>query len=283
MGLNANVMCRCYQVGRTEPPPFAEYVCYQDGYLELNLPYEEANWDKHRLFEQWLDTACEHPKMEYASEAIANWTGYRAFQQALEKAGWEHFPALKAELPENNSGLTPARAATNMLDELDYFIEHARLGAATVLVDSDNGDELHEHIVVYDGVFIHGADGLDTGVDNQGFFIRRRRDSVEVFRSARFQQRVLDSRWRRLLRRGVAEFVDLDSGRTFRSRNGVGKLSHWSDGRLQDDKGAWRFEYPAQLHVTQRERSASEFEYIIIPLRKVCEAAVKTGNPIRWG
>jgi hypothetical protein len=222
--------------------------------------------------------------MNLFSEYISNWTGYRSFQQALATAGWVHFPTLRTELPESNDGLTRALAAARMLNELSFFTAGAELGWTTALVDTDSGQELHEHIKAYDGKFLHGITGIDMGVDENGFFVcsSSARSSRELFRSIDFQQNLLNSGLRKLFRRPVAEFVDIESGRKFRNREGVFRISPWPDGRMQDDHGNVNIKYPARLQIVRRQREPSEFEHILNPLRSACQAAVETGNPISW-
>src|SRR5690242_16671064 len=121
MGLDASVMCNCYRQGKTTPCPFPEYFYVdEDGFPALNLPYE-YNEEKFDIFENWLATCCEHPNMDYAAVFVANWKGYQSFLAALEQAGWENFPMLHAELPEDNQGLTSAEAAQAALQELELF------------------------------------------------------------------------------------------------------------------------------------------------------------------
>jgi hypothetical protein len=76
-------------------------------------PYD-GHQDNHFLFNKWVYSGCEHTQMRYASEII-NWTGYRAFQQTLEAVGWDHFPVLRAELPNTNDGIPHIDAVPAML------------------------------------------------------------------------------------------------------------------------------------------------------------------------
>jgi hypothetical protein len=41
-------------------------------------------------------------------------------------------------------------------------------------------------------------------------------------------------------------------------------------------------EYPRLWHVEQRETDADDFADVIDTLLYLCQAAVETGNPIRW-
>ncbi|MEO0564341.1 MAG: hypothetical protein AAF125_19710, partial [Chloroflexota bacterium] len=56
----------------------------------------------------------------------------------------------------------------------------------------------------------------------------------------------------------------------------------WSDGSLTNERGKFRFDYPAQLHVERRKIGAEAFAYIVVPLAHLCEVAIETGNPIEW-
>ena len=78
MGLDASVMCNCYAGGLTTPPPHQEHVCVQEGYLELDTPWE-THQAEHCAFDEWMAGACAHEGMNAACEHIANWTGYRLF------------------------------------------------------------------------------------------------------------------------------------------------------------------------------------------------------------
>jgi hypothetical protein len=111
MGLDASVLCNCFRLGRTSEPPVPRDWLHIDreGYLELK-PEHDSDASFHEVYE-WMQTCCDHPDMRYVSEFIANWAGFRLFQQALSKSGWDRFPVLRRELPEVNGGLTIARYA----------------------------------------------------------------------------------------------------------------------------------------------------------------------------
>jgi hypothetical protein len=116
MGLVIRVWCRCFVEGKTHPPFSGPVKVGEDGDVYLDLPWE-GNEEKHTLFNRWRESGCEHERMSYASDVI-QWSAYRSFQQALEAAGWEHFPTLRAEMPINGQRITAANAAPQMLDEL---------------------------------------------------------------------------------------------------------------------------------------------------------------------
>lgn len=286
MGLDAWVRCRCWEEGKVKPSPFPEHTrlnLEEEAYFELDFPYK-SNKDKYALFDKWTQECCEHGDLHYARERISNWGGYRLFQEALGQAGWEHFPVLKAELPEHNGGSTAPEAAALALQELDYFEGDARLGSVAVLVDTDSGFVIFEYIRGYDGVFImSGRSGLEAGVDPQGFFLREGNPpSRELFRARRFEQRLLGAR-PLVGYDGDVEYIDTEGGQRFVGRLTVtGQEIAWPDGRMEDDRGRSRFEYPVRLHVEERQRSAADFAYIVEPLRAVFQAAVTVGNPVYW-
>src|SRR3954466_6093552 len=154
MGLDATVMCNCYAQGLTTPPPVARELIYfnRDGYLSINLPYD-GNEELVEAFDRWCEESCAHPNMWYADVRVSNWAGYRLFKWALDRAGWEHFPTLRRELPEGNDGATAARVAALALPELEYFKEQTDLGTGYFLVDTEANEVLAQHVLDYEGVF----------------------------------------------------------------------------------------------------------------------------------
>lgn len=121
MGLDASVMCNCFRLGWTSEPPVPREWLHidSDGYWSLKPEHDSIELF-YKVYE-WEQTCCEHPEMEYASEPISTWTGYRLFQQALGRVGWEQFPVLDHELPHANGGQTEAAMAALALRELDEF------------------------------------------------------------------------------------------------------------------------------------------------------------------
>jgi hypothetical protein len=157
VGLDASVSCRCWQDGLTTPPPVPRelIVCTEEDGLDLSIPYD-GNEDLYRDFYNWADSApCGHEGMRQACVYVSNWTGYRLFQEALESAGWRHFPTLQAYLPHNNGGSLPARAAPEALAELQRFTSQTRLGTCTYLADEETGEWLT--VPAYQGVFSLGS------------------------------------------------------------------------------------------------------------------------------
>ncbi|MFC4912167.1 hypothetical protein [Actinomadura gamaensis] len=256
MGLDAFVLCRCWQDGRTSEPPVPPELVKADEYG----PYVEGDAGEPE-FSVWKDgAACPHENMEAASERISNWGGYRCFQQAMEAAGWERFPVLREYLPESNGGTLPAERAREALGELASFRDRADVGRETVLLDEDTGTVLAANIRAYGGVFVwDGIAKRRVGVDERGLFVLDDADR-ELFRARRCtQRRVRAGRIRFRTEDGAETTLDLASA-------------------IGEQDGS----YPARLTVVERPLGGSYFDYAVEPLRRVCEAAVETGNPVVW-
>jgi hypothetical protein len=272
-------MCRCFVRGLTTAPPHAEHVRVNDeGCVELDLPWENHR-SEHRAFDEWMYAACAHESMEVATERISNWSGYRMFQEAIGDVGWDHFPTLRAVLPNANGGSASPLASKQCLDELQRF-EAAYEAEVAALFDSETGDVLHDYIRSYEGIFFYGGrGGLNVGVDERGLFVREREGAQrELFLARRIEQRPV-----MLGGEEAAELVDLDSNATLVVELRIhGKAIPWPDGRMQNDDGRWRFAEPARMHVAPHKRTAASFEGILSSLRNVFSASVDTGNPVRW-
>ncbi|MGC4896095.1 hypothetical protein [Micromonospora sp. DT31] len=257
MGLDAFVYCRCWQDRLATPCPVGPVGYDEDGWLALLQPWE-GNRAAHKAFDVWLARSCPHERMEQVSEHVSNWAGVRLFQQALRTAGAERFPTLAAALPNVNGGWLTAERAAVALAELDRFRHTSRIADEVELIDEATGRVLMQYVEVYDGVFIFGPD-VQAGVDPDGFFVLDRADPpVTLFRAVRFTQRPLpDHR------------VEFTTGgtRTVLAMRPVGEHGEPP---------------PERLAVRTRSRSGDDFAYVVEPLRRLCEAAVSTGNPIIW-
>lgn len=281
MGLDAVVECNCYRQGKAKPFPLPElehlFGWDEDGYLGLNLPYED-NEEVHDRVNQWKYEACQHEDMHYVSERVANWSGYRAFQEALEQIGWQHFPTLETELPTANGGFMPPESAALVLQELAYFREASSSVANTYLIDTLKNERLYEHIGSYGGLFLF-AKPVSMGLDKNGFFLLERNpDSADltagtvVFRSKRFEQRILE--------RG-----EQDEPRKIEFFDAINETRFITDVPLSIHRqvdGKFEVEYPQLLHVEIQAKGEGEFDYIVQPLIRLCQASIETGNPVLW-
>jgi hypothetical protein len=119
--MDAFVRCRCWEDGAVKPPPIPATAIGVDeeGYLGPLKPFSDEDW---YLVQTWALDACQHPYLE-ATTAYFGERRIRAFRQALETMGWQHFPTLQAELRESVDGQIPAGLAARILDELTHFTE----------------------------------------------------------------------------------------------------------------------------------------------------------------
>jgi hypothetical protein len=270
-------MCTCLANGRTTDPPVPRdwLTIDEDGNLCVRKEHSaDGGWIG--LYE-WQETACPHPHMRLLSEDLANWSGLRAFQQALRQVGWERFPTLRSELPETNDGQMPASQAALARSELALFQSLDALGKETFLVYAATGEAMHQRITFYAGVFMFG-DGYEAGLDPTAFFVRDPATGESLFRSAHFRQ----IRPSGCPDPEVAELEDIDLGDKYQGHAAVRSMIPWPDGRWQNDAGVCNFKLLAELRVELRSIVPADFEYIVAPLLRLCEASVETGNPVRW-
>lgn len=275
MGLDASVMCNCYQEGKTTPCPFPQnYYVDEDGFPTLDLPYEQ-NENHYETFDEWLSTCCDHPNMDYAAVFVAHSKGYESFLQALEQLGWQYFPTLHSELPHENHGLTHSTSAQTALHELDFFKTKGEGLTKTFLINSDTGEPLASSTLAYGGMFgWNGRTGMSLGFDENGFYIVDAWElNREMFRAMRFEQHIVEPT--SLDKASQFEFVDLDSGRAFVCSTPLKLFA-------RDRVGQLKQEYPQRVHVEQRGVGTQYFTYILEPLTYIFQAAVETGNPVRW-
>lgn len=270
MGISASVLCTCYPEGKTTPCPAAEHFHYDPSAAPaLDLGYEDSE-ALHEAFQRWLTTCCEHPGMVYALEFIASWRGYRAFSDALDELGSEKFPLLTAQLPDGVDGISSAADAAGMLDEIARFEALQTVVTQAVLVDSERGQDISMGSQVLGGALtMDRVTGYDLGFDERGFFVRDRWEmNRELFRALRVEQQLLHPE------ELLVEYVDRDSERRFQCRVPFGKVMPGEDGL---PRMALQF-----FHVELRPTTPMRFLYILEPLKRILQASVATGNPVRW-
>jgi hypothetical protein len=291
--LGARVACNCFHEGKTPRPPHPDLLFVDpNGEVDLNIVVPESGDDdawrdyckEYDDLEQWQKSACPHPDMFYARVGVANWPGYRLFQQAQAQVGWEHFPVLREQLPTSDSGTTSALAAVGALQELHGFVGMSAIGTNTFLIDSDTAEVLAEHVEGDSGVFLLAIPGLEVGVDHHGLFIRGPDlPHPEHFRSQRFLQTLLDPQFTRRTGKGPARYTDLETDHAYVCDVvACKKQVPWPDGRLRDDEGQLRWECSSRLHTECEPIRALDYSYAVEPLIEVLTASVATGNPVIW-
>lgn len=274
MGIVASVMCNCYRDGKTTPCPFPQQFIADPAALP-GLRWDEDPGESeaeaaYALLRLWLATCCDHPDMNQASEFIASWKGYQAFSDALDALGAKRFPALRAHLPGGDDGTTPPDAAAAMLAELDAFAQAQSQVRYAVLVDSERGEIIsHGSHTLKGALKMDVSSGFDVGYDAEGFFVRDRWEMNRlVFRAMRLEQRLLHPETLQV------EYVDLETGRTFACNTPFGQA-------FIGAHGLPRMVYE-RLHVELLPSPENRFAYLTDPLRRVLQASLQTGNPVRW-
>jgi hypothetical protein len=274
VGLDAFVPCSCHEEGRASPPPFPIVWDEETGSFEPLLDALPGAAEYASL-DQWADAACEHPGMRLADERISNWAGYRTFQGALARLGWNNFPALERELPNSNQGHTPPAASQECLRELQVFASLLPRLEVTVLEDAASGAALREYVPAYGGAFLFTKDWT-IGFDTRGFFVRAYGAAEDNFRAMQFEQVPLrgdgglpiGALYRNLITGAQAIGPLIASGR------GVPLSGEGRDGG--------RSYHPQVLRVSQRPASAEQYGSVVRSLEIVFRASVKTGNPVYW-
>lgn len=284
MGLSAYVNCACYRRGTARPfplPPLETFFRFDvDGVLGLDLPYEGYEIE-HNTVQSWMECACDHEDMELISQSISNWTGYLAFLQSLTQIGWKFFPTLKQELPRKNDGYTGANSAYLILRELELFSKLVEQSSNYFLINTLSGEAIQEYLAALKGIFLYADNGtgLQMGIDPQGFFIlcsdaNNPQAKIECFRATKFEQRIIQRD-----DKGKPTKVDFYCAET---------ESHFVTNAILtqfETMGAGQLllpHYPTAMHVEKRGQEAFHFDYILKPLRRICQAAVLSGNPIVW-
>ena len=117
MGLDAHVVCRCWEEGRTSAPP-VEVRMGAEGIepVEPDLPL-------HVLieFDRWKASACPHDDMDHTVARIGNWSAVRTLQDALRTLDPRTSGTLATALPRANGGTVSPDLAAACLRELDSF------------------------------------------------------------------------------------------------------------------------------------------------------------------
>ncbi|NUS43764.1 MAG: hypothetical protein HOQ24_08775 [Mycobacteriaceae bacterium] len=263
MGMDAYVPCRCWGDGLASPPPVPrEWVeLTETGEVQLATPELRGEAEVH-AFDRWQQgEACSHRHMAAEVQRIGNWGGYRAFQEALELVGAEHFPVLGTELPQSNAGSMNPDSAALALGELAYFREHAHRARQTRLLDDMSGECLTTYIAAYEGIAIwDGSAGRVVGVDPDGFFVREA--DVDRFRAMRLIQEPIGP--------GLLRLVDLDRPAVATEL----RSEPFHFGQFGD--------YSRRLRVETVPVDADEYDYALDGLAAVCHAAVQTRNHVIW-
>ncbi|MEU4160546.1 hypothetical protein [Actinoplanes sp. NPDC026670] len=247
MGLGGIVNCRCWKdAGLDGPIGFDE-----DGWFDLLDSTDPVAY-------RWYEAGCEHRDFSLAHEDLGSWGGQSAVRQTCTEIGWDLLPTLRAVLPTTNDGWIPVADVPAVLAELDVFESRAGMVTETVLVDEETGQGIYSCVAANLSI-IGWNRALQAGIDQDGFFVRSTRLIPRtVFRATRFTQREL--------RGGRVEFA---------GDQGTARLRLFLVGHVMPVT-------PSRLAVVTRNQSADGWSHWIGSMRRLCAAALATGNPVKW-
>lgn len=281
MGLDASVRCRCFEEGKLKPGPvpIGDLYIDGDGYLaskKLDDAHERFSYRQFlaryggldEAFDSWLESPCEHDWGEICSERVGNWSGCAMFNEYCEEIGEEKLPILSHILPDGNGGTFPAEKAEAALKELDYFDawldEKMEANPTSILVDAAKGEEAwspedgemkilagrNSEAVLEDGVFRIVSDEENGAGEvlfaSRHFAYERRGGSVQDGEGKSYT------------------LTDLDSGNRI------------------DCESGFDFCEEQATEFTVGSRKAWPWTFANVSLRKLLNASLETGNPIRW-
>ncbi len=298
MPASASIRCRCWEEGKTTPPPVPVYLDADVDSLSCRFNGSLKEIDRAQsLFSEWEETCCEHKRME-AFFAEFSRTPLAGFFAALDKFDPRRKLSLRRAAPRDDRPVPPEVCASALM-ELDMIEQETDLGDRWAVVNAESGAPVYTHVCEdwdhLSGFTLHtnrlswgmyvGARVRETigefvlAVGEAGLTIR-----VQPWKHSRTRSRVPD---RMLLRtidfRQIVDakhliFVDVPSGARVRlpnarARNLPFQVPCYADHPEPSD---------IRFLVVRRTIGASDFKYIIQDLRTAFEASVRIGNPIIW-
>ena len=301
MGLDATVRCRCFEEGKLKPGPipFDDLFVDEEGYLssrKLSEAYSRFDYRQFQArygaledaFREWLDSACEHEGGDYWGEHVGNWSGVGMFQYYCEQIGEETIPVLFHILPDGNGGIFPAEKAPAALAELDIF--DAWLDAKMkenptgTLVDSKTGKEVwspeDDKIIllaptiatvdIRDGLFCIIDDGDHKGdviFSSSHLACERLGDAPNKDRLARYADYPPCARPAKTIEDDMKASYQMKCHNSYQAITFLSSFEFCENGKAEFRIGS---------------RKAWPWTFANVALRRLLEASVETGNPIRW-
>lgn len=276
MSYSAYVICNCYKDGKTKEPPHREFLRFDEDGLYLDIPNELWEKDEEKVyqmdadFDEWKRTACEHEEMELAGEYLSIISGMGAFRHIVSELGGKNkFPILTEYLPTANGGILPSEFAQQTLDELLLLENEHTTEEKVVLTEKSTGNLKASVSSDTYWFFVFTAYNKNTyGIDKDGFFILENvKDKDEelsyiMFRSNNFIQQTIS--------KDLYKFIDIPSGE-----------SYDCSVKLHPNEEEATDEYEFEVKI-ERVGIASEYEYMIKPLKRLAKASILSGNPIQW-
>lgn len=277
MPLRARVRCRCWEEGRTAPPPVPREAIQFDDQGMLQVDPELPVNDRLLLaLLDWREGGCEHRDMAIRDESVAPWIRYHFFYQAVAQLGWDEFPSLEQALPRTKKNQVPPEVAALTLDELEAFRAAVERGmeAACLVVEETEAVILQVPSERKARALAGASTGIDLVLTRDGAVLERAKDKTPLFRSRAFRQHVRFSHGDEQVE--GADLVDEQTGEVFDSPVVFGLDGMHRAGRRQVDAFAGR------LSVRLRPLSAADFADVLDPFTRALEGAVEVGHNLVW-
>lgn len=271
MGLDAYVRCRCWSDERPpEPDALRGLIELDDGEPFLSPGYSGNRKALYGQLRDYISSFCPHEEMRLVSEWLGSWSRVGHFVEILRELDANRFSTLIHVFPEANGGEVDSELLPRLLSELDQFDSLGIFGRRLVLVQEESDYEICSVGIDTNYVFAVGPEQVQ-GLSPRGFYVRRGSDVV--FQSRHFEQVLL---WPEGGNAPVAQFRAIDSDQVC---DGAIAISH----RFKsDDKGRAVPDYGRRFLVRIAPHQSSDYRSMTGSLRRLFEAALQTGNPVRW-
>lgn len=250
MGYSAFVPCRCYQDGIAAPAPF-EILEFDEGRPILaKSQWSRENWE---AYDEWLESACDHPRMQMASEWIANVSGMAFLRDTAAEIGEGKLPFLIKCLPRSNEGQVEPEVLPSFLGESKWLRSAGNIGSRAALVHVESGRTACE-----DSPMLMLSPTHRTGLDQGGFFVFE--NGEVAFQSSRFTQHELCT-----------------SPVRYRLQDAASGATYDSPLPPQLEIGG-----TATFEVELRALSGEALAYALDPLIRLCDVAINADRPLIW-
>ena len=203
--------------------------------------------------------------------SVADWE--RFFYHAYP-FGHEEYPAIVNKLPFSGQGAISPEDAADILLDLARLEAQKIIGYAIFLVNSATGEKLFRSDDEMNDVKRLGSWNYGLWFDREGIYVRQRinGDEVEIFRSKKVEQKVIDATSLGYPGATVTELTAVEGTEKVIVPLGFPAL-RW-------EGSACIATYPAKLHVEGLPLTPLDFQGMVDSLRQICGASVQTGRAI---
>lgn len=264
MGYDAFVRCNCYELGKTKPFKYSQFIKTYPECLYLELPdvlpktVKESKEKIKELYNEWYcSNPCEHEDMDFCNEWIANVSGMGWLKSCIYWLGGEkEFPALGTQLPDYNDGFMPIKFNNQFRDDLKRFIEkklttyYLETKDCNWYIEGNTGNEIDELLCKNDDIELHSYKGK----------IRIEKNKNVIFEANKFSvEKINDNKYIYATENNKIEIPIFHMPHIFDKQK---KLNFYFEEQNWNMKDEFKFKYNTFI--------------------KLLDASDKTGNPICW-